>query len=214
MRAAPIAAMVAAITCLAGPAMASGSTAARAPRAVASTTSTLFTSVSCASTAFCFAVGTTYFGPNRSHQKPVAERWNGKTWSVVPTPTPTGTKNSVLTAVSCTTATDCTAVGSSSPTPLAEHWNGKAWSIVPVAKPVAPNFATLSAVACTNTKFCIAVGSQAAKNAPLKTLTEQWNGSTWSVTVAHETAVSGLAGLGTIDHVFPFQRSATAFSWL
>ena len=190
--------MIAAMTCVAGPAVASGSTAARAPRAVASTTSTLLTGVSCASATFCFAVGATYFGPNSSHEKPVAERWNGKAWSIVPTPVATGAKYGGLTAVSCATMTDCVAVGS----PV-EHWNGKTWSIVHIAKPAAPIFATLSGVTCTSTTFCIAVGLQAAKNAPSKTLIERWNGATWSVAASpnphNPGQVSRLDAVSCID---------------
>jgi hypothetical protein len=67
--------------------------------------------VSCPSRTSCTAVGSAVFpGPGPG---PLVENWNGTRWSVTPSPNPligTGSFN----AVSCTSATACTAVGSNS----------------------------------------------------------------------------------------------------
>ncbi|MGO9873058.1 MAG: hypothetical protein ACLPVY_04590 [Acidimicrobiia bacterium] len=100
-----------------------------------------------------------------------AGRWNGKSFSILPTPNPAGATSPVLVGVSCTSATNCFAVGDSVPnlyTALVERWNGKTWSIIPTPK---PDDITLNAVSCTSANFCLAVG----------TAVEQWNGKTWSV---------------------------------
>jgi hypothetical protein len=68
--------------------------------------------VSCTSARACTAVGWAPkpLGP----QSTLAEAWNGKTWSVRATPNPPGYLSPSLSGVSCTSATTCTAVGSSS----------------------------------------------------------------------------------------------------
>jgi hypothetical protein len=60
--------------------------------------------VSCRSRWSCTAVGT------RGSRRTLVERWNGKKWSVVPSPSPGD--NSELNAVSCPGTSRCFAVGS------------------------------------------------------------------------------------------------------
>ena len=84
-------------------------------------------SVSCASARSCTAVGS-YFDSVSSESLPLAEHWNGSTWSIQATPNPTGATSNQLEVISCTSATSCTAAGlyntGSPPGPsftLAEH---------------------------------------------------------------------------------------------
>jgi hypothetical protein len=74
-------------------------------------TSGFFEGVSCPSAEACTAVGESI--TNAGIQEPLAERWNGKDWSVQSTPNPGGGQNSGLAAVSCASARSCTAVGRS-----------------------------------------------------------------------------------------------------
>ena len=65
---------------------------------------------------------------------PLAEHWDGSSWSTVPVPAPAGSKDTALNAVYADSATDAWAVGSWTDAtgmtlPLAEHWDGTAWSI-------------------------------------------------------------------------------------
>jgi hypothetical protein len=78
----------------------------------------------CSSLASCIAVGYS-IASNGGDVNPLAERWNGVVWSILPTPSPSGAQASILSGVSCTTSSACTAVGTGpSQTPLAERWNG------------------------------------------------------------------------------------------
>ncbi len=62
----------------------------------------------CSSAAACTAVGSTDKGGSVST---LIESWNGKAWSILKSPNPTGALTSQLSAVSCIGATACTAVG-------------------------------------------------------------------------------------------------------
>ena len=62
--------------------------------------------VSCVSASSCIAVGS-YLSRITAAGAMLVERWDGAKWSVEPTPTPSG--RSVLTGVSCVSASACTA---------------------------------------------------------------------------------------------------------
>ena len=113
----------------------------------------------------------------------VIVRYDGLTWSIVPSPR-NGTKNvqGQLNDVSCPTVTSCFAVGiqtvGSRATTLVEHWNGVHWSIVS-----SPNVAGLTdnqlwGVACSTPTLCAAVGITYAAF-PVPALVEQWDGTKW-----------------------------------
>jgi hypothetical protein len=61
----------------------------------------------------------------------------------------------LLSAVSCTSAVACTAVGSGAG-PLAEAWNENRWAIEPTPS---PKGASLNDLSCTSATACVAVGS-------------------------------------------------------
>jgi hypothetical protein len=125
----------------------------------------------------------------------LAESWNGSTWTIVPTINP-GAYWNQLNAVSCTTTTNCTAVGtyqssSGLTVTLAEHWNGKAWTTQ--SMPATTGDGDLLNISCTAANACTAVGSQGAA-----TLAERWNGTNWKVQStptpagAHQSQLSGV----------------------
>jgi hypothetical protein len=76
----------------------------------AGATSSVLSGVSCKGTS-CIAVGNYVNASNV--QLTLAEHWNASTntWSIHTTPNPSGATSSLLSGVSCTTATACTAVG-------------------------------------------------------------------------------------------------------
>ena len=139
--------------------------------------------VSCISASDCIAVGS---GDNTvTSQVPLAERWDGTSWSVQPVPVPAGTTHSFFQGVSCTSASACTAVGhydnaSGKEFTLAEAWNGTSWSIQPT-----PNrgigIAALAGVSCTAPGACTAVGFYDTRSGLVLPLAEVWNGTSWSV---------------------------------
>ncbi len=95
-------------------------------------------SVSCISASDCVAVGEYDGGAGGPGYRTLSEVWNGTTWSIVPSPNKT-TEDSGLDGVSCTSASNCVAVGwysyaQDTPLALIESWNGSAWSIVPAQR--------------------------------------------------------------------------------
>jgi Ser-Thr-rich glycosyl-phosphatidyl-inositol-anchored membrane family len=147
-----------------------------------STGSNYFTGVACTSATSCRAVGAYYNGSSVVEQT-LVETWNGTSWSIIASPNPGGSDNS-LSAVSCTSSTSCMAVGSYTNAgmerTLVESWNGSGWAIV-----ASPNSGSsnngLGGVSCTTSTSCVGVGSY--NNAGVgQTLIESWNGSTWAIT--------------------------------
>jgi hypothetical protein len=149
--------------------------------------------VSCVSATDCTAVG------DRDHLT-LVEQWNGTVWSIVPSPSASGSsasgsRSSELDAVSCVSATDCTAVGApgagvGADGTLVEHWNGNKWSIIQSKR---AKSTALSGVSCVSATDCTAVGSNATG-----VLAEHWNGKKWSVTPSPNRA----GGYGTLFDVW------------
>jgi hypothetical protein len=128
-------------------------------------------SVSCPSARACIAIGqySNLSGPS----VPLAERWNGRRWAVLPAPGP-----GMLSAVSCTSAQACTAVGEVGfgGGELAERWDGSTW----VVQPTPGLFrGDLAGVSCSSATACTAVGSYLTDDDTHEPLAEAWNGTTW-----------------------------------
>ncbi|MDQ1448378.1 MAG: hypothetical protein QOC79_1349, partial [Actinomycetota bacterium] len=149
--------------------------------------------VSCASTTSCFAVGQQFLG---STAPALAERWNGTSWSIVPTPRPTaGTNTSRLLGVSCPSAASCYAVGDyydGGPQfkTLVQHWNGGGWSVMPSPNPSSTNASQLNGVSCPTTTRCFAVGNFSDASGANETLVEHLNGSTWFIVASPNLPVA------------------------
>jgi hypothetical protein len=122
-------------------------------------------SVSCAGTSYCKAVGGTFLSPTSDDQN-LIETWNGSAWSIdqsLPNDSPNG-----LTGVDCFSATSCTAVGTSSagsiPASLVLNWNASAaagtalWTIAPATPNQGSLSTKLSSVSCVTDWACVAAG--------------------------------------------------------
>jgi hypothetical protein len=148
------------------------------PNPAAATASGLL-GVSCTSATACTAVG--FFNTRSESELTLAERWNGTAWTIQPTPNPVGSSINDLTAVSCTSAGACIAVGESvGPTgliTLAERWDGTAWTIQRIPSP--GESTALNGVSCSSAAACMAVGSGGLSG--LDPVAEQWNGTSWVV---------------------------------
>jgi hypothetical protein len=151
------------------------------------------TSVSCPSVTFCMAVGSSDFGFDHSGTMllgPIAtfaERWDGSSWVVLPTPA--AGADPTLVSLSCVSPTFCVAVGASH-TPgrqyvagflgggkqraVVEVWDGTGWTVQSTPLRSVRSSALLG-VSCASSRFCIAVGSAGVKAAAAVL----WNGSTW-----------------------------------
>jgi hypothetical protein len=165
--------------------------------------------VSCVRAERCMAVGG--FSPEKAEA--LAESWNGRAWSIVPTPGLPETVSS-LHGVSCVSASFCMAVGEQYPvcpcrhptTNLVETWNGSAWSVVPSPRPPGPPYmdSVLTGVSCVSVRFCVAVGYAVPHTGgPSKTFVESWNGSLWSIVPnANPGIADGLSGVSCVSMRF------------
>jgi hypothetical protein len=126
--------------------------------------------VSCVSAAACMAVGY-YIYPSPSDPSvyltgTLAESWDGTSWSVVPSPSPSVLADA-LSSVSCVSADACTAVGSyidssnSARKTLVESWDGTSWSVLPSPSPGTGRRGPtpeLIGVSCISAATCTAAG--------------------------------------------------------
>jgi hypothetical protein len=140
--------------------------------------------VSCVTAKDCVAAG--YYAAAGGSRHPLAETWNGATWTTAAPPGTAGL-DTALAGISCVTGKDCLAVGAYSvksvdgpfAEPLADLWNGKAWTSVKVKLPPQQPETfdnQLNAVSCPTAAFCVAVGGVAAVNSSAL-LIEAWNGT-------------------------------------
>jgi hypothetical protein len=142
--------------------------------------------VSCTSSRACTAVGS--YVNKHGADAPLAERWNGHSWKVQLTPDPASHLGSGLTAVSCASATSCTAVGTyytnnqGGDLALVEHWGGHHWRVQGTPRVNHATYVYLNAVSCPHSNACTAVGdSQVASTLVVSSLAERWNGHHWRI---------------------------------
>jgi hypothetical protein len=142
--------------------------------------------VACSSTTECTAVGGYVAGVGE--WLPLAERWNGTSWTVQTVPLPAGASDAELYGIQCRTATFCMAVGESSGEsggPFAATWNGSSWSSKAIAMPENSAGGWLVDVGCIATNECVAVGqfyeSGFSFGAAARPLVARWNGTSWSL---------------------------------
>lgn len=159
--------------------------------------------VSCVSATACTAVG--LYRNSSAKWVTLVEVWNGSEWKVQLSPNPAST-GAELGGVSCTSSTECTAVGnywSSGPPEtqqsLAMRWNGTEWKIQTTPNPN-PNSAYLKSVSCSSSTFCLAVGFYYdSVNAKWVPLSEQWNGTEWTLKTAVQPAGSTMSWLYSVS---------------
>jgi hypothetical protein len=157
--------------------------------------------VSCASSTECIATG--FFENSSEKPVPLAEKWNGSTWTAQEPATATGATLSDLAGVSCPSSTGCIAAGffvnsSEKFLPLAGKWSGSAWTAQEPPDPKGGTEGVLEGVSCVSTTACAAVGhfTSGSKWVPLA---EKLDGSTWtaqeppSAAGAKESALAGVA---------------------
>jgi hypothetical protein len=125
---------------------------------------------------------------------PLAEHFNGTSWSVVPTATlPSGTAGQ-LKSVVAVASNNVWAVGDNTG-PLVEHWDGTKWSIV--STPSVAAAGTLNAVTATSATDVWTVGQAGGHN-----LIEHFNGTSWSVVpspIPRNSHLSGVSGTSSSD---------------
>lgn len=119
-----------------------------------------------------------------SFGRTLAIRWNGKAWTLGRTANPGG-GDRFLQGVTVPAARYALAVGSdlkgNQTRALAQRWTGSGWSVVPAASPAA-DYNSLQGIAAAGTRNAWAVGvRRATPGSAFRTLTEHWNGKSWTV---------------------------------
>lgn len=154
--------------------------------------------VSASSSNDVWAVGN-FYNTNSGTYQTLTEHWNGSNWKVVYSPLAASSSDNYLTAVSAVASNNVWAVGyaftiSGRPSrTLIEHWTGSGWSVV-----TSPNKGTdnnqLLSVSSVSASDIWAVGFYVTSSGGVstaKTLTQHWNGRSWSV-VASPNASSSI----------------------
>jgi hypothetical protein len=90
-----------------------------------------------------------------SEEGPLAERWNGSSWSLQRPPDPDYAWD--FDGVSCVSSTECVAVGGGEE-PIAERWDGRQWSVQTTHFGEALSSGLLG-VSCPSRTACAAVGA-------------------------------------------------------
>jgi len=138
--------------------------------------SSVLIGVSCVSNTFCNAVGDS-LSPKLAFVS-LGEVWNGKSWTITPTPSGKQSGGSTLFDVSCLSAKLCLTVGD-----FAAQWNGTSWTSV--AFPVPPGSILTNAVsiACLSADNCTAAGGYSSRKGTL-TVIMNWNGKSFALQTA------------------------------
>ena len=181
------------------------------------TQSTLLRSVSCPTTTFCMAVG--QWGDvsqGSGFEHPLAEMWDGTKWTAATVPTPQGTDNDHLFAVSCTSPSWCMAVGTEASASFqytfAVLWNGTSWS--QVAAPHIPGGDDeLNSISCLSATWCLAVGDwQNNAGTQSQNVIDVWDGTAWSL-AAHPKATGALYSVSCTTTSFCMIDGLANFEW-
>jgi hypothetical protein len=152
-------------------------------------------SVACVSGGGCVAVGESSDAKS-TLVSTLVERWDGATWSIVPSPEPTGSRYSTLQSVSCGAPQHCIAVGDTSTghddpavATLIEQWDGASWTLAASPNPPGVMYSMLYAVSCVTASHCVAAGNSGG-GAPVsfRTMVQQWDGTAWTMVASPNPA--------------------------
>jgi hypothetical protein len=169
-----------------------------------------FVAVSAVSSNDVWAVGSAL----NVNDSTLAAHWDGQTWQVVTTPCLNGTKiilqenacrqsNNELTGVTAVATNNVWASGfelenSNFRVPYVLHWDGQTWSLVKTPNPGAGHGGVgsqLFAITALSASDVWAVGHSQPGNGTITTVTEQFNGSTWSVVPSPNPGLRGVDSL-------------------
>jgi hypothetical protein len=149
--------------------------------------------ISCLGQTDCWAVGSQTL--EGGQQQPLAQHFDGTSWTVATSVNPNPGLWNVLTGVSCASSNDCWAVGyynnGSVYQAQIEHYDGSLWSVVrgPVFIPAQQN--VLNSVFCNSGNDCWAVGYDISTTTHVfETLIEHYDGNAWTVASSPQIALS------------------------
>ena len=126
-------------------------------------------------------------------------------WTVVSSPDASSTADNYLTAVSCSGARFCMAVGgyvdsaTANFRALAEKWNGHSWALVSTPTISGKHMYELAGVSCPSARFCMAAGFYANGSGHYQTLIERWNGTNWAKVRSPDTSSTQYNDLNAVS---------------
>ena len=154
---------------------------------------TTLVAISCASVSNCVA----FSGG-------LIEKFDGTGWTIVPA----GGSQSNLTGVSCSSMTQCFAVGDQIDYSVGtfgvqrsvlEQWDGTRWTVAQAAAPPGADALLLSAVACPAVATCFGVGTYERDGVGRKALLERWDGTAWSIVASPDSGATSYEALSDIS---------------
>ncbi len=175
--------------------------------------------VTCAGGADCWAVGTALDGSGHP-VGPLVEHWDGGSWGPVAAPDAPGASGAYLQGVSCSSSTDCWAVGHTTDSnggalgSLVLHWDGAQWSVGAPAQ-TGQQYEQLNSVDCLSPADCWAVGTagpqqQSVNFLPVipgavgdQGLVEHYDGAHWTVVPSYSGTPPDGSWLSAVTCVAP-----------
>lgn len=173
----------------------------QAPPIPASATESWLGDISCPSTDYCIAVGAY---KDTSGWRGLVERWNGKTWRIYTSPSLPGGSDERLLGVSCSSSTNCIAVGRSGNNSYAVRWNGSGLSTQTTPNVPGAAWNIPADIACSSSVKCIAAG-QTFSSGKIAPFVMGWDGKGWSlesapaVTGNYDTQMENVACNASVD---------------
>ena len=158
-----------------------------------------------------WAVG--YYNTGKA-TRTLIERWNGRGWVQVPSPSPGGT-DARLNGVAAAGNSSAGAVGyyfGPPLRPLIERWDGRAWKVVTSPNPGDRIGGTLTAVTTTAGSAAWAAGSMGTRTVD-QPLIERWDGRAWKQVASPRPAGSHGSTLTGIAASSPANAWAVGYYW-
>ncbi len=161
-------------------------------------------SVGCVPSA-CMAVGG--FSNKSGNDRIMTEWWDGSSWTLGLPPRPRTMEDPSLAAVSCTSDTQCIAVGQYSfelgfgslITPLILRWDGTQWRLDPSGRLGRAQDTMLNGIDCVSNQMCMTVGSQRMARATYRSVAEVRRGGRWIVVPTDDPRHTPDADLVSVD---------------
>src|SRR6266705_4354804 len=108
--------------------------------------------------------------------------WDGTAWSIVPSANTSQTSSNHLLAAAAVASDDVWATGFTPSIALAEHWDGNSWTVVSTPLISGGSTPSLVGAVALSSDNVWAVGEFfQTQQSRSRTLTELWNGTSWSV---------------------------------
>jgi hypothetical protein len=150
------------------------------------------------STSVCTSVGKSTTGTD----SPIAQRWNGTSWSEQAAAKKSGATHTRLFGVDCPSEIRCLAVGNhqsaEGPSLLSEIWNEGKWTVQTTPLPAESTSSEFVAIGCNSTANCTAVGS-ALIGGVETAIAERWTSPNWALSSLPIPAGAKASRLNGVD---------------